>query len=149
MTTEAVTLSWRRATTQDADLLGQMNRLLIEDENHHNTMTVMQLQRRMRSWLATDYVGVIFEREGRFAAYVVYIENSVQVYIRHFFVSREFRRMGVGSQAIRILLDQVLPSNKRLLVDALSANVPAVEFWRSVGFSDYAITLEIPAKARK
>jgi len=148
MNAEISELTWRKATIADAEFLGEMNRLLIEDEEHHNTMTIAQLQRRMRSWLATDYTGLIFEREGHFAAYLIYIENTAQIYIRHFFVDRECRRAGVGRRAIRLLLDEILPRDKRVLVDALSANIPAVEFWRAVGFSDYAITLEIPKDQR-
>lgn len=35
--------------------LGRLNRLLIEDEGHSNTMSEQQLTKRMRRWLAGDY----------------------------------------------------------------------------------------------
>jgi hypothetical protein len=35
------------------------------------------------------------------------------------------------------------PPRKRLTVEVLTANVRAVAFWRSIGYKDYCLTLEI------
>jgi predicted acetyltransferase len=58
-------------------------------------------------------------------------------------VQRTLRRSGVGRQCIEILFSEVWPQNKRITVDVLSQNSDGISFWRSVGFSDYCLTLEI------
>jgi hypothetical protein len=59
------------------------------------------------------------------------------------FVRRDRRRKGTGQEANEILRYQLWPRHKRLTVEVLTANVPAVAFWRSVGYRDYCLTLEI------
>ena len=41
---------------------------------------------------------------------------------------------------MRILLETIWPPDKRITVEALTANVPAIEFWKSCGFGEYAVT---------
>jgi predicted acetyltransferase len=65
------------------------------------------------------------------------------VYLRQYFVARDFRRRGIGGQAIRVLAEEVWPADKRIKVNVLIWNRPALEFWRAVGFVDYLITLEM------
>jgi predicted acetyltransferase len=65
------------------------------------------------------------------------------VYLRYYFVARDFRRRGIGGQAIRVLAEEVSPADKRIKVNVLIWNRPALEFWRAVGFVDYLITLEM------
>ena len=62
---------------------------------------------------------------------------------------RHKRRSGIGREAAQILRSQVWPKNKRLTVEVLVANKAAVSFWRVVGFSDYALTLEILPNGEK
>ena len=65
------------------------------------------------------------------------------MYLRQYFVARDFRRRGIGGQAIRVLAEEVSPADKRVRVNLLIWNRPALEFWRAVGFVDYLITLEM------
>lgn len=44
---------------------------------------------------------------------------------------------------MEILRTRIWPSGKRLTVEVLTVNVSAVAFWRSVGYKDYCLTLEI------
>lgn len=48
-----------------------------------------------------------------------------------------------GRAAIRILRTQIWPKDKRLTVEVLVKNAPALAFWRAVGYTDYSLTLEI------
>ncbi len=57
------------------------------------------------------------------------------------------RRQGIGRQALEILRSTIWPANKRLTVDVLVQNTAAVAFWRTVGYNDYCLTLEILPKA--
>jgi predicted acetyltransferase len=86
---------------------------------------------------------VIFEDGGAVVAYALYCEQPEEVYLRQLFVVRGRRRQGIGRQAVEILRSQIWPKNRRLTVGVLVGNTAAVAFWRSVGYRDYSLTLEI------
>ena len=131
----------------DLDLLADWNRQLIEDEGHRNNkMTAAELRERMRLWLAEEYAAVVFEVAGNPVAYALYREGESEIYLRHLFVERGHRRKGIGRAAIDLLRNRVWPGSKRLTVEVLTKNVAALGFWRSVGYADYCLTLEIVPK---
>ncbi len=136
-------LRHRAATSAEVPILARMNQQLIEDEGHRNPMNLPELETRMRSMLDGDYTATLFERGERVVAYALWREEPEWVYLRQFFVARDSRRGGVGRQAIRVLVEQVWPANTRVRVNVLIGNVPALKFWRAVGFVDYLITLEL------
>ena len=45
-----------RADFSDVEKLGKMNKRLIEDERHPNSMNVQQLTQRMTDWLQGEYI---------------------------------------------------------------------------------------------
>ncbi len=141
-------MQFRPAAETDCALLARLNHQLIQDEDHPNPMTVPELEERMRQWLAGDYRAVIFEAEGEVIAYALYQENETDIYLRQFFVVRHRRREGLGRQAMHILFDNIWPKNKRLTVEVLSHNRPAVQFWKSVGYEEHSLSLEIPPRYR-
>jgi GNAT superfamily N-acetyltransferase len=136
-------LSHRAATSADNPILARMNQQLIEDEGHRNPMNLTELETRMGSMLGGDYTATLFEWESQLVAYGLWRDEPEWVYLRQFFVARGFRRRGIGTQAIRVLADEIWPADKRVRVNVLIGNRPALEFWRSVGFVDYLITLEM------
>lgn len=105
-------------------------------------MTVPELEQRMRDWLAGEYRAVIFEDGGEVVAYGLYREQSDRIYLRQLFVVRHRRRLGLGRRTVEILCSQVWRKDRRLTVEVLVANQGGVAFWRSVGYKDYALTLE-------
>lgn len=133
----------RLATPDDAVLLGELNHQLIRDEGHRNPMSAHELGERMQRWIISEYRAILFERDSKIAAYALYREEDELVYLRQFFVQRTLRRSGVGKTCMEILFSEVWPQNKRINVDVLSQNRGGISFWRSVGFSDYCLTLEI------
>jgi predicted acetyltransferase len=133
----------RRATLADCPLLADLNHQLIHDEGHRNRMTVSELEQRMREWLASKYTAVIFEDGAGVVAYALFREQPEEIYLRQLFVVRHRRRQGIGRASVEILRSTIWPENKRLTVDALVQNTAAVAFWRSVGYKDYCLTLEI------
>lgn len=135
-------LTFRRAVLADTEVLGRMNHELIQDEGHRNPMTVPQLLERMRGWLSGEYTAVLFENETGVVAYALYREEAELIYLRQLFVARGERRKGHGLEAIRILRGKVWPAGKRLTVDVLTANAPAISFWKKAGFREYCLTLE-------
>jgi len=140
-------MDYRFATEDDLDLLAEWNHQLIRDEGHRNPMDVPQLRERMRGWLAEEYRAVMFTVDAVPVAYALYRESENEVYLRQFFVDRGHRRQGLGREAIRLLQAELWPTDKRWTVEVLTDNVPAVAFWRAVGYADYCLTLEmLPAE---
>lgn len=142
-------LQFHLATETDLDLLAQWNLQLIRDEGSRNPMTIPQLRDRMQNWLAGEYHAVIFTADSQPVAYALYRENEKEIYLRQLFVSPDRRRQGIGHQAVNLLRTQLWPKNKRLTVEVLTNNTPAVDFWRAIGYRDYSLTLEITPPAPK
>ncbi len=138
-------MDFRLATDQDLDLLAQWNHRLIQDEGHRNPMSVAQLRDRMKGWLAGEYQAVLFSQGGEPVAYALYRESLTEIYLRQFYVRQSKRRSGAGRMAFELLRTKIWPLGKRLTVEVLTANKAAVSFWRSVGYEDYCLTLEILA----
>jgi GNAT superfamily N-acetyltransferase len=106
-------------------------------------MTPQELRERMRGWLMGEYRAIIFSLESEAVAYALYKGNETEVYLRQLFVSRDRRRQGTGRKAVKILRREVWPKDKRLTVEVLTTDTPAVVFWHSLGYKDYCLTLEI------
>ena len=96
----------------------------------------------MKLWLKTEYQAVLFS-ESDPVAYALYKRHADSIHLRQFFVRRDRRRMRIGHAAVAILRDEIWPKNVRLTVDVLCCNHGAVSFWRSVGYGDYCLSLEI------
>src|SRR5438552_13093135 len=137
------------ATAEDSTLLAELTHQLIQDEGHRSRMRVVELERRMRDWVAGDYRAVLFEEGSEVVAYALFRELPDEIYLRQLFVVRHRRREGIGRRALDALRAEIWPKDKRLTVEVLVANEPAVAFWRSVGYADYALTLEILPESRR
>jgi GNAT superfamily N-acetyltransferase len=136
-------VNFRKAALDDCAQLAELNHQLIRDEGHRNKMNVLELEQRLRGWLASEYVAILFEEDGEVLAHALYREQLEEIYLRQLFVARHRRRQGLGRKAIDILRTQIWPKNKRLTVDVLVHNTAAIAFWRAVGYQDYCLTLEI------
>jgi GNAT superfamily N-acetyltransferase len=134
---------YRFAITSDAALLARLNKQLIDDEGHRNTMTVAQLEERMRDWLSEEYQAVLFQRVAETLGYALFRREPEYVYLRQFFVCCEHRRRGIGRDAIAWLRQHAWGDCARLRLDVLVGNNEAIAFWRSVGFRDYCVTMEL------
>ena len=136
-------LAYRAANSADVPTLARMNQQLIEDEGHRNPMRLTELEMRMRSMLNGDYTATLFESDRQVVAYALWRDEPDWLYLRQFFVARDYRRRGIGTQAVRVLNDDVWPAEKRVRVNVLIGNQAGMEFWRAVGFADYLIALEM------
>src|SRR5690348_8034660 len=136
-------MTFCRATLNDCALLAELNQHLIRDEGHRNTMTMPELEQRMRGWLQSEYSAILFEAGDETVAYALYREEAEEIYLRQLFVVRDRRRRGIGREAIETLRSQIWPANKRLSVEVLVKNTAAVAFWHAMGYKDYSLTLEI------
>lgn len=140
-------MTFRKATLNDCPRLAEFNHQLIHDEGHRNPMTISELEQRMRSWLSNEYQAVIYEDEEEVVAYALFCEKEGGIYLRQLFVVRHRRSQGIGHRVVEILRSQVWPKGKRLTVEVLVANARATNFWRSVGYADYSLSLEILPEA--
>lgn len=140
-------MDYRYAVEDDAPLLADINRQLIEDEWGGGGMSLERLEARMRRWLAEgDYKAVLFLEDGQTVAYSLVSVDEDSAFIRHFFVLHEHRGRGVGRRAIDTLFREIIPAEARVTLDVLASNAGGHRFWRSVGFRDYAVRMErLPA----
>jgi GNAT superfamily N-acetyltransferase len=136
-------MEYPRATTADVPLLAMMNQQLIHDEGHRNRMTLPELEQRMGKWLGREYEAVIFSENGEERGYALYRRDPNWIYLRQFFVRREHRRKGIGRAAMPWLRTNAWKGAPRIRVEALVGNAAALAFWRSLGFADYCLTLEL------
>lgn len=133
---------FRRAGIDDAETLARMNHQLIRDEGHRNPMDVIQLTDRVRQWLNGGYSAVLFESQQTAIGYALFRQEPDYVYLRQSFVRPEYRRQGIGRNAIHWLWQSAWSDTNRLRIDVLVGNTIGREFWASVGFRDYCITME-------
>ncbi len=141
-------MHYRKAVEADTGLLAEMNRQLIQDEGHRNPMTVPELEHRMVDFLEGEYDAVIFRLDDNTpVAYALYRHDAESIYLRQFFVHRQYRRQGIGRQSMRLLLDDIWPRGCRITVEVLVKNTTGYQFWKSVGFEDYSIALELAGES--
>jgi ribosomal protein S18 acetylase RimI-like enzyme len=142
-------MNFRLALAADAPKLASMNRQLIEDEGHRNPMTIAELEHRMHHWLLTgEYQAAVIEKNGAAAplGYMLFRRDQDYAYLRQLFVDRGHRRRGIGTQAIDWLRENIC-RGMRLRIEVLVCNRGALEFYRSIGFTDYFLTMEFdPSK---
>ncbi|HEX8392881.1 MAG TPA: GNAT family N-acetyltransferase [Longimicrobium sp.] len=137
-------MEYRNAVQADVPLLAEINRQLIEDEWEGTSMSIQRLEQRMSRWLEDgDYRAILFLENGATVAYsLVSVDEDDSAFIRHFFVLREHRGAGVGRRAMQTLLRDIIPPTARVTLDVLASNAGGHQFWKSVGFRDYAIRME-------
>jgi predicted acetyltransferase len=140
-------MQYRFGTIDDARVLAQFNHALIRDEGHRNPMTVEELETRMAGWISGEYKAVVFMDGESPVGYVLYRHDPEYIYLRQLFVIPEYRRCGVGRDAIQWLQKEVWGKNCRVRVEVLVGNRVALAFWRAAGFADYCLTLELEGSA--
>jgi len=133
----------RYAIAADLPLLSRLNRQLIEDEGSDNSMTIPELEQRMRRWLGSEHRAVLFEIGGEPVGYALFQPDEYGVYLRHFFICRSFRRAGHGRRALEILRTRVFPKDCQVTLDVLEDNQAGLAFWQAVGFSNHARKLKV------
>jgi ribosomal protein S18 acetylase RimI-like enzyme len=147
------TLNWRYVTPEDISILVDLNRQL-QSEEGSEVMSTTNIRRRLTKWLSTDYQAVVFEQADQLVAYALYRDGDTDaegkdvIYLRQFFVVGTDRRQGIGSKAFDLLLNEIWPLGKRILLEVLSSNPAGKKFWRSLGFEEYRIKLEYKRGAK-
>lgn len=141
------TIRYRFAGATEVPLLARLNAKLIESGADFGPADPQLLERRMRRWLASgrDHAVLFEDLRGRLLAYAVYRDDAQEIYLRQFLVLDSARHHGIGRRAFALLRGAIWPRGKRLTLEVLSTNAAGLRFWRSLGYRDCALTLEIPA----
>ena len=121
-------------TSNDVVELAQLNRMLIEDEKAENTMTLSELEQRMACFLSSDYKAFFFEVDGNHVGYALVNMTASPLYLRQFFISREYRRMGYGQKSFHALLEMLQIAE--IDIDVYAWNQRGIAFWKSLGFAE-------------
>lgn len=135
-------MNLRCARVSDAETLAELNQQLIRDERHRNQMSFAALQSRMEKWLAGDYEAYLFEYDNEVIGYALFSQEPDHTYVRQFFIRSEYRRRGHGRSAFKWLARNVWSAKGRVRLDVLVDNQVGIAFWRSLGFTDYCVTME-------
>ena len=135
-------MHYRRAELSDSYALAEMNRQLIVDEGHRNSMTIQELEERMKDWLQNDYEAYLFTGGEDMVGYALYRREPEWVYLRQFYIDASRRRQGTGRDALEYLIDSVWNEAVRIRLDVLSTNLRGIGFWKATGFREYCVTME-------
>jgi ribosomal protein S18 acetylase RimI-like enzyme len=135
-------IEFRKAEKKDLNILGQMNKRLIEDEGHSNPMNIAELTERMDKFLNGEYTAYLILTDNAPSGYCLFRDDTDYIYIRQLFVERDKRRRGLGNACIKWLKNN-LWQNRKIRTEVLCHNEEGVKFWRDIGFCDYCITMEM------
>lgn len=127
-------MNLKKCSAQDAEKLAELNKQLIEDEKSDNKMSLGELQDRMKSFLETDYAAYFFMEGGSIIGYALVNVRAAPLYLRQFFIARNFRRSHKGRQAFELLLDEL--KTDKIDLEVLSWNEAGLKFWQSCGFAE-------------
>jgi ribosomal protein S18 acetylase RimI-like enzyme len=130
-------LTLRVCTEEDLELLAELNKQLIEDELHDNTMNIEQLKVRMRQFIRTDYNAYLFEREDEMIGYALVDHTRKPLYVRQFFICRDQRRNRYGKLAFEMLLERL--DTEDIDIEVMHGNETGYAFWKSLGFRERSI----------
>ena len=134
----------QKCTLENVPLLAQMNKRLIEDEKSTNSMTVAELEERMHGFLGTDYSAYFFIEESCVVGYALVKDTEKPLYLRQFFIERDYRRRHLGREAFHLLMDYL--QTDTINIDVLPWNEPGLRFWKSCGFAETCISMQYKEK---
>ena len=128
-----------RCSSRDIHELAVLNKRLIEDEKSDNPMGIPELEERMNTFLSGDYDAYFFAEAGETIGYALVRRTSSPLYLRQFFIDREYRRMHYGREAFQELIKTLRTDT--IDIDVLPWNEPGLAFWKSLGFSETCISM--------
>lgn len=139
-----MTLRLQSAGYSDLQILAEMNKQLIEDEKSSNPMGIKELEERMREFLENTWEIDLIMKEAKIIGYTLYKyqedllnRDEKQVYVRQYFIRREYRNMGYGIAGIELLKKTRFKDVKRIEIDVLETNSEGKRFWDRAGFKPY------------
>jgi len=123
-----------RCSKDDIPQLANFNKQLIEDEKSDNPMSVSELEKRMDDFLTTEYDAYFFEKDSVIVGYALVKKSCSPLYLRQFFIGREYRKNHCGTEAFHALLEYL--EVESIDIEVLSENEAGNHFWESLGFKE-------------
>ena len=120
--------------------LGALNKELIADEGHGNSMSTPELVERMRVWLNGSYECYGVVRNNELVAYCLYRDDGDFFYIRQLFTARHVRNQGLASKLIDHLESNLL-REKPIRLEVIVSNGQAKTFYENRGYQLYCHTM--------
>ena len=129
----------QKCTIADIPILAKLNKQLIDDEKNNNSMSINELENRMREFLETEYSAYFFIQNSQIIGYALLKNTTEPVYLRQFLIDREYREQHYGKQAFQMLI-QHLNLNK-IDIEVLPWNQTGYLFWKNCGFKELNIAM--------
>jgi ribosomal protein S18 acetylase RimI-like enzyme len=125
----------REALHSEMPLILKMNYDLMEDEACDRQHHWDQLEIRMGEFFDQDRYGILLFKEGSdILGYAIVHVTDEPAYLRHFYISRDYRRRGWGTKCFHAVLDfYQIPE---IDLDVYYWNERGQKFWESLGFTD-------------
>lgn len=123
-----------KCSREDIPQLAFFNKQLIEDEKSDNPMSVSELEKRMDGFLKTEYDAYFFEADNAIVGYALVKRTCSPLYLRQFFICKEYRKNHYGTEAFQALLEYL--NEDSLDIEVLSGNEAGNCFWESLGFKE-------------
>ena len=124
----------------DVPELAIMNKSLIEDEKSTNPMNMEELGQRMEGFLNEEYDAYYFMMDDAVIGYALVRKNSTPLYLRQFFIQRQYRRRHYGKEAFSLLLDEL--NTDTIELDVLPWNEAGLLFWKDCGLQEICISMK-------
>lgn len=124
----------QKCTPSDLQLLTKFNKYLIEDEKSDNTMNEEELFQRMQSFITTEYDAYFFIEKQDIVGYALVKNTCSPLYLRQFYIDRQYRRMHYGERAFHELLKYLQVAT--IDIEVLTWNEAAVRFWQKLNFQE-------------
>lgn len=136
----------RKCGIEDSETLALLNKQLIDDEKSDNPMSVAELTERMKGFLSKEYSAYFFEAEDSVLGYALVKTDCKPLYLRQFFIARQYRRQRLGTEAFYALMG--LLGADTIDVEVLSHNEAGNRFWENLGFQEISRYMRKSRKRR-
>lgn len=124
----------KKCNLDDVTKLALLNKQLIDDEKSNNTMTIKELEDRMKEFISTEYDAYYFLVNETVIGYALVKNSCNPFYLRQFLIDRQFRKMHYGTVAFHTLLDYLKTAH--IDIEVLPWNETGIRFWNSLGFHE-------------
>ncbi len=122
--------------------LALLNAELIQDEGHHNSMTLPELEQRMIKWLDSGhYLCHAVLHRNLPVAYCLWRHEPSNIYIRQLFTLRHYRGRGLATKLLEFVQSQDA-KGLPLRLEVLANNKKAIKFYEKHGFKLYSHTYQ-------
>lgn len=128
-----------KAATSDSKNLASFNKMLIDDGGCINSMSEIELEERMKQFLESGYSAYFFTVDNKKIGYVLVNVVQTPFFVRHFYIVKDYRRKGYGTQAFKRLVE--ILDAKAIDLTVLVQNEIGYKFWISCGLIPYEFTM--------